>query len=267
MIDILAYGFGQRALLAGVLVALTCSTLGVFLVLKRQSLISDGLGHVSLAGIAAGVLFGFYPIYGAIAAVFAGVFGINALRKLRIPGDAAIAILFSAGLALGVVLISASKYASADLLSYLFGAILGIGYTDVYLALGLGFAVMATIYVLFKELFAVTFDPEFARVSGLPVERLELVFTLLTGITVVISIKLVGILLVTSLIVIPAVSAMLLRLDFKNTLLAANAIAVLSVVIGLMASFYYDLASGGTIVLVSVGIFAAVLANSRIWQR
>lgn len=262
-IGLLAYAFGQRAFIAGILVALTCSTMGVFIVLRRLSLISDGLGHVSLAGIAAGILLGFYTLWGAIIAVFAGIFGINYLRKLEIPGDAAIAIMFSAGLAVGIVLISMSNAATAELESYLFGAILGISNADVVLALLLSVFVIATICVLFKEFFAVTFDAEFARVSGLPVDGLEFLFTFLTGMTIVISIKLVGILLVTSMIVIPAISAMLFRLSFKRTILAANAIAVLSVVLGLYASFYYNLASGGTIVLVSVGVFLISLAYSR----
>ena len=110
MIGLLTYAFGQRALIAGILVGLACSTLGVFIVLRRLSLISDGLGHIALSGIAAGILFGFYTIYGAIVAVFAGIFGINLLKRFKIPGDTAIAILFSAGLALGVVLISISRY-------------------------------------------------------------------------------------------------------------------------------------------------------------
>ena len=184
-------------------------------------------------------------------------------RKMKISGDAAIAILFSAGLALGIVLISKSKYASADLMSYLFGTILGIGTSDVLIALLLGIFVIGTIYALFKEFFTLTFDPEFAKISGIPVEKLELLFTLLTGLTVVISIKIVGILLVTSLIVIPAVSAMLFGLSFRRTILVSNVIAVASVVLGLFASFHYDLASGGTIVLVSIGMFLAALTYNR----
>jgi zinc transport system permease protein len=264
VIGLLTYAFGQRALVAGLLVALTCSTIGVFIVLRRLSLISDGLGHVSLAGIAAGILFGFYTLAGAIIAVFAGIFGINYLRKLKIPGDTAIAVMFSAGLALGVVLISLSNAATAELETYLFGAILGISNADVLLALGLGIFVIATICVLFKEFFAITFDPEFAKVSGIPVDKLEIVFTFLTGLTVVISIKLVGILLVTSMIVVPAISAMLFKFNFKRTIMAANLIAIFSVVAGLYTSFFYNLASGGTIVLVSIGVFLIALTYTSI---
>jgi zinc transport system permease protein len=254
-VGLLTYAFGQRAFIAGILVALTCSTIGIFIVLRRLSLISDGLGHVSLAGIAAGILFGFYTLWGALVAVFAGIFGINYLRRLNISGDTAIAIMFSAGLALGIVLISLSNAATAELESYLFGAILGISTQDVLLALVLGAFVMATIYLLFKEFFAITFDAEFAKVSGMPVERLELLFTFLTGLTIVVSIKLVGVLLVTSMIVVPAVSAMLFRIDFRRTILLSNALAVAAVVAGLYLSFWYNLASGGTIVLVSIAIF------------
>ena len=263
-IGLLTYAFGQRAFIAGILVALTCSTMGVFIVLRRLSLISDGLGHVSLAGIAAGILFGFYTLWGAMIAVVAGIFGINYLRKLHIAGDTAIAIMFSAGLALGIVLISLSNAATAELESYLFGAILGISTQDVILALCLSAFVIATIYLLFKEFFAITFDSEFAKISGMPVERLELLFTLLTGLTIVVSIKLVGVLLVTSMIVVPSISAMLFKVNFRRTILLANALAVASVISGLYLSFWYNLASGGTIVLVSIALFLAVLAFNKI---
>ncbi|HVA82780.1 MAG TPA: metal ABC transporter permease [Candidatus Aquilonibacter sp.] len=262
-VGLLTYAFGQRALIAGILAALTCSTLGVFLVLRRFSLISDGLGHVSLAGIAAGIYFGFDAIWGAIVAVFVGVFGIGYLRKLKIPGDTSIAVMFSAGLALGIVLISLSNNGGAELEAYLFGDILGISSVDLYIASALGVVVIATVYALFKEFFSVTFDPEFAQINGLPVDRLEFLFTFLTGLTVVVSIKLVGILLVTSLIAIPAISSMLFKFNFKKTILLANAIAVLSVILGLYISFWYNFASGGTIVLVSIGAFLISLAYNK----
>jgi zinc transport system permease protein len=266
-VGLLTYAFGQDAFIAGILVALTCSTMGVFIVLRRLSLISDGLGHISLAGIAAGILFGFYTLLGAMVAVFAGIFGINYLRRMNIAGDTAIAIMFSAGLALGIVLISLSNAATAELESYLFGAILGISAQDVLLALGLSALVIATVYLLFKEFFAMTFDSEFAKVSGMPVERLELLFTLLTGLTIVVSIKLVGVLLVTSMIVVPAISSMLFRINFRRTILLANAIAVASVVAGLYISFWYNLASGGTIVLVSIAIFLLCIPSSRLARK
>lgn len=175
--------------------------------------------------------------------------------------------MFSAGLALGIVLISLSNAATAELESYLFGAILGISAQDVLLALCLGAFVIATVYLLFKEFFAMTFDAEFAKVSGMPVERLELLFTLLTGLTIVVSIKLVGVLLVTSMIVVPSASAMLFRINFRRTILLANAIAVASVVAGLYLSFWYNLASGGTIVLVSIAIFLLCMSYGRLARK
>src|SRR5207302_331089 len=126
----------------------------------------------------------FYFLWGAVIAVFSGVFGINMLRRLKIPGDTAIAIMFSAGLALGIVLISLSTSATAELEAYLFGAILGISLQDMLMALFLGIFVVATILILFKEFFAITFDPKFAKSSGLPVDKLEYLFTFLIGLTV-----------------------------------------------------------------------------------
>ncbi|MDE1798190.1 MAG: metal ABC transporter permease [Candidatus Micrarchaeota archaeon] len=265
MLEFLAYSFGQRALLAGLLVALTCSSLGLFLVLRRLSLISDGLGHVAFGGIAFGFWAGIYPLYAAAAAVIAGAFGIHALRKARIHSDTAIAILFSVGLAAGVVLIGLSHGAQADLLSYLFGTLLGVDWTDVALTVVLGLAVLAALALLFKEWFFITFDSESAQAAGLPVERLELLFTLLTGLAVVVSAKVVGILLVTSLMVVPTSAAILLRLDFKRTLLISNILAVAATLVGLELSFAYNLAPGGSIVLVSAGFFIVCLAYNQ-WR-
>ncbi len=265
MFEFLAYSFGQRALLAGLLVAITCASLGLFLVLRRLSLISDGLGHVAFGGIAFGFWTGIYPLYAAVVAVIAGALGIHSLRKARIHSDTAIAILFSVGLATGVVLIGLSHGAQADLLSYLFGTLLGVDWTDVALTVVLGLVVLGVLALLFKEWFFITFDPESAQAAGLPVEKLELLFTLMTGIAVVVSAKVVGILLVTSLMVVPTSAAILLRLDFKRTLLIANILAVAATLIGLELSFIYNLAPGGSIVLVSAGFFLLCLAYNQ-WR-
>jgi zinc transport system permease protein len=267
VLEFLMFKFGVRALIGGLIVAVTCASLGVFIVLRRLSLIADGLGHVAFGGIALGFWTGIYPLYTAVASVIAGSLGIHALGRLRVASDAAIAIMFSAGLAIGVVLISLAQSAPADLLSYLFGTILGINDNDVYLAAALGVIVLALLSLLWKEWVGITLDPEFARVAGMPVTALEVLFTILVGLTVVVATRLVGVLLVSSLMVIPAIAAIQLRLPFRRTVLAAIGMAIASVVIGLQFSFSYNIASGGAIVLVTIGFFIITALLARLIPR
>ena len=254
-------------MVGGAIVAITCASLGVFLVLRRLSLIADGLGHVAFGGIAFGFFEGIYPLYGAVAAVIAGSFCIHVLRKLRVFSDAAIGMMSAGGLALGVVLVSLTQSVPADLLSYLFGTILGLANSDIYLAAGLGFAVMLTLLLLWKEWVAITLDPDFSKVAGMPVERLDILFIVLTGLTVVVATKLVGVLLVSSLMIIPASAAIQLKLPFKRTVLVSCAIALVSVIIGLQASFSFNLSPGGAIVLSSIALFLAAAAFARLVPR
>jgi len=267
VLEFLMFKFGVRALIGGLIVAVTCASLGVFIVLRRLSLIADGLGHVAFGGIALGFWTGLYPLYTAVASVIAGSLGIHVLGRLRVASDAAIAIMFSAGLAIGIVLISMAQSAPADLLSYLFGTILGINDNDVYLAAGLGVIVLTVLFLLWKEWVGITLDQDFARVAGMPVTALEILFTILVGLTVVVATRLVGVLLVSSLMVIPAIAAIQLRLPFRRTVLAALCMAIVSVIVGLQLSFSYNLASGGAIVLVTIGFFVITALIGRLWPR
>jgi len=263
VLEFLSYQFGVRALIGGLIIAITCSSLGVFLVLRRLSLIADGLSHVAFGGIALGLFLGIYPLYTAVVGVVLGSLGIHALGKLRVAPDAAIAIMFASGLALGIILISITQNVAVDVMSFLFGTILGINQTDLYLAAALGITVIVILLLFWKEWVGITIDAEFARVSGLPVSALELVFTILTGLTVVVAIRLVGVLMVSSLIVIPASAAIQLKKPFRQTVFAACGVAVLSVIAGLQLSFMYDLAPGGSIVLVTICffVFTAIVAR------
>jgi zinc transport system permease protein len=267
VLEFLMFKFGVRAFIGGLIVAVTCASLGVFIVLRRLSLIADGLGHVAFGGIALGFWTGIYPLYTAVASVIAGAFGIHALGRLRVASDAAIAILFSAGLAIGIVLVSMAQSAPADLLSYLFGTILGINDNDVYLAAGLGVIVLVVLFLLWKEWVSITLDPDFARVAGMPVTALEILFTVLVGLTVVVATRLVGVLLVSSLMVIPAITAIQLKQPFRRTVLLALGIAIISVVIGLQLSFSYNIASGGSIVLVTIGFFVLAVLVACLWPK
>src|SRR5574341_646009 len=196
MPEILSYGFMQRALLAGLMIATIAPIIGVFLVLRRLSLIADTLSHVALAGVAAGLLVKTYPVAGALAAALIGAVGIERLRTSgRLFGEAALAVFLSGGFAVAVVLISLARGFNVDLFSYLFGAITAVQPRDLWVILGLGVTVLAAVATFYKELFVITFDEEGARVQGVPVDALNLLLTVLVALTVVVAMRVVGILL------------------------------------------------------------------------
>jgi len=199
------------------------------------------------------------PVISALIFSSLGAVGINSLKRAKIYGDVAIAIFFSAGLAVAVVILSLAKGFNVDLFSYLFGSILTVNETDLQVMLGLGIFILGTVVIFYKELFYITFDEISARASGIPVEKLNTLLVVLTAITVVISLKIVGILLVSSLLVVPVATSLQISRNFKETILISMIFAILSVVVGLIISFYFNLASGGAIVLTSVIVFLIVM--------
>jgi zinc transport system permease protein len=231
--------------------------LGLFLVLRKLSLIGDGLSHVSFGAIALGLFFGIYPFYVAIPVVLLASYLILKLaQKAKIYGDAAIGIVSSVGIAGGVVLASLSKGFNVDLFSYLFGNILAISKPEVYLSVVLSLIVLLIIAFLYNDLFSVTFDEEYAKITGIKTERLNIVLTSLTAITVVLAIKVVGILLVSALLILPAVTALQIAKGFKATMITAAIISVFSVLTGITVSFFADLPAGATVVLINFFLFA-----------
>lgn len=258
MPEILHYGFMQRALLAGVLIGSIAPVVGVFLVLRRLSLIADTLAHVSLAGVAAGLLLNAYPLAGALAAALLGAAGIERLRSGGLWGETALAIFLSGGLAVAVVTIGLADGFNAGLFQYLFGAITAVQPRDLWVTFLLGLGVLGAVAVFYKELFAITFDAEGARVQGLPVDGLNLLFTSLVAVTVVVAMRVVGILLTGALIVIPAVTALRLARSFRSALAMAVACSLLAVLGGLAASFYLDVPASGAIVLGGILLFVLV---------
>jgi len=258
MLEVFQFGFMQRAFIAGVLIALLCAIIGLFIVLRRMALLGDGLAHISFGGIAAGMLFGVYPILSALVFSVLGALGIQKLKNMKVYSDSAIAIFFSFGLALGIILISLTRGFNADLMSYLFGSILAVNLTDILLIGAVGIAVLTVIYLFYKELFYITFDESSAKAAGLPVEKLDTLLVILTSIIVVLSMRIVGILLVSSLIVIPASTALMFSKSFKQTMVISTIIAIVSVIIGLIAAYYFNLAAGGAIVMVLIVIFFTI---------
>jgi len=268
MIDIISYPFMQRALISGVFVALVCAVLGVFLVLRKSAFIGEGLAHISFSGIAIGLILGQDPILVALAVTLAAAIVISYVRQHAIlHGDTALAIFSYAGFALGIFLISAYKGFSADLFSYLFGSILTISQADMLVCAGLSVLILAFVFLLYNELALLTFNEETAKVSGIRTDILEYIFSALVSAAIVISMRIVGIILVASFIIMPAASALLMRTSFRKTIILSAAVSVISLVAGLSLSFYFDFAAGATIVLCNFLIFASIFSLRRILVR
>jgi zinc transport system permease protein len=264
LLNIFQYSFIVRGLIAGLIVAVIAPVIGIFLVLRRYSLIADTLSHVSLAGIAIGLLTGINPALTALGATVLAALGMEKLRSSkRLYSEAALALYLSGSLALAIVLISLAHGFNANLFNYLFGSIVTVTTGDIYEMVILAALVLTTVIALFKELVFITFDEEAAQVSGLPVQKLNLIFILLAALTVSLAIPIVGVLLIAALIVIPVVTALQLRRGFISTIIYAEIFSIFSVVAGIFLSFYLNLATGGTIVLVMLLIFLAVFSSRR----
>ena len=264
MFDILSYEFMQRALISGVLIAVICAILGVFLVLKRLSLLGDGLAHAAFAGVAVGLLVNVYPLISSLIFTSIGALGIQQLiKKIKIYGESATAIVLSVAMGIAVLIIGIVKGFNADLFSYLFGSILAVNITDLFIIGTVFLIVLAFISIFYKKLIFMSFNEDIARTSGIDVDKIDKIFVIITAMTVVVAIRAVGILLVSALLVMPAIIAFQLANSFRKTMMVAIAVALLSVLLGIFVSFYMDLAPGGTIVLVLFLIFIIVLALKK----
>lgn len=258
--DIFTYGFMQRALITGIAIAIICSLVGLFLVLRRYSLFGDALSHMAFGGIAVGLFLNVYPLWTAFVVSILSALGITKLRKsTKISGDAAVAVLLSSGLAIGVLLVSASKGFTVDLFSFLFGNILLTSIEDTLLIIGISMGIVAAVVALRKQLLYVTFDEEQAKVSGLNIDRLNYIFMILASVTAITSMRLVGILLISALIVLPNITSMMMDKGFKNTIIISMSLSVAAVVSGIILSYYLNLAPSGMIVAISVAMFLGTL--------
>ena len=265
MPEFLQFGFMQRAFAAGAVMAIVCPLIGVFLVPRRLSLIADTLAHVALAGVAIGLLMGASPIVGALIVTVVGALGMERLRSHgALQGDAALAVFLSGGFALAVVLISLARGFNADLFAILFGSILTVSPADVWLISALGALVVATILLSYRQLFVITLHEDLARTSGVPVTVLNLMLTLLTALTTVVAMRMVGVLLVSAMIVIPTLTGFSLGKSFRRATAVAIVVALAAVGIGLTAAYYLSLAAGGAVVLTALLIFAAVAVFRRL---
>lgn len=261
--EFLQYDFFQRALAAGLFTAVICPLVGIFVVVRRQSLIGDGLGHLAFAGVTGGYLAGWYPAAGAIVLTVTGAVGIECLRRRHDQySDMGLAIFFYAGIAMAIIFSTMTRMPSSSLLSFLFGSIITVTKNDVILIASCGVVVVMAIFVFFDKLMLMSLDEDVAAVAGLNTGLISLLFSILTALVVVVGMTVTGILLVSALMIVPVAAAYLLRVGFKATLMWAVFFSVVSVLMGLIFSFYFDIAPGGTIVMTAIAIYCAALLYS-----
>jgi len=267
MPEIFTYSFMHRAFIVGNIIAVIAPTIGVFLILKRLALIGNTLSHVALAGIALGLLLGIYPVYLAIIVSIVAAVLIEKLRtKLTDYAELSLSIILAAGLGIATILISLIRN-SAGIMSYLFGSIALVTSTDLYTVIPLAGIIIATIIIFFYGFFFMAFNERDARLAGVPVKFLNTIFMIIISITIALSMRIIGGLLIASLISIPVAVAMQLANSFKQTIFYSILTGVVSVNCGLIISFYYDLAPGGTIILVNVLCFLIVITGKFLLKR
>ncbi|MFI1253648.1 metal ABC transporter permease [Streptomyces netropsis] len=259
--EILNPAFMQRALLAALLVGITAPAIGIYLVQRRQALMGDGIGHVALTGVGLGFLLNTSPVWVATAVCVVGAVVMELIRSSgKARGDIALAMLFYGGMAGGVMLMHLSGGSNANLISYLFGSITTVAEEDILAICVLAAFVILTTVGLRKQLFAICQDEEFARVTGLPVRLLNLLVAVTAALTVTVAMRVVGLLLVSALMVIPVAASQAIARSFATTFALSVAIGVLVTVSGTATSYYVDVPSGATIVLLAIGVFLALTA-------
>jgi zinc transport system permease protein len=261
----LEFEFMQRALVAAALVGLAAPAIGTFLVQRGLALMGDGIGHVAFMGVAGGLLLGISPIVSGMVVAALGAFVIEILRQRgRTASDVALALIFYGGIAGGALLTFLSGE-SNQILSYLFGSILLVDTSELVLIGGVTIVVVVVTLALSKALFAIAYDEEVARVAGLPVTSLNMLVALLAAVTIGVTMRVVGLLLVSAMLVLPVAAVQTMTRSFRGTMVAALALGVVVSVGGLIAAYYADVAPGATIVLAAIGAFvvASVAGAAR----
>jgi len=255
-LEMFSYDFMLNALVAGGFVSISCAVMGVFLVLRKFSMIGDGLAHTSLATIALGMFLGVSPIGISIPLVIAASFFIMRLsQKATLWGDSAIGFVSAAAVAAAVMIVSLSNGFNTDLYGYLFGNILSISVGELWISVMLSLVVIVFAVIFYRDLFALSFDDDFAKVIGVKADILNTAIIVLTAVTVVLGVRVVGTMLISSLIIIPAITALQISKNFKQTIIFSALIAMFSVIVGISLSFFLDIPTGATIVLINVLLF------------
>ncbi len=264
MIEMFEYDFMLRAFAAGLIIAVLASVTGSFIVLRRYSLLTETLAHVSLVGVAVGLLTGSSPIWLAVVAAIGAAWVIEYLRSYHnLYSDSILAIFLSGSLALAIVIVSVAGSFNASLFSYLFGSILAVSSEDLIVMALFGSLAMAVLLGLFKEFYFIAFDEEVAQVSGLRVKLMNFLLVTIVAVVIALSIRVVGTLLIGALMVIPAISALRYRMGFGKTIVLAMCFALISVIAGMTLSYHFSLPSGATIVLAVLAIFIVSMVINR----
>jgi len=266
------YEFLQNAFLTGIIIGILAPLLGVFLVVRRLSLIADALSHVTLAGIAASLLIerkfaamtGLNPLYLGMVFSVGGSLFIEKLRGVyKHYQELAIPIILSSGIGLGVIFISLANGFNTDLFSYLFGSVSAVSRTDLWVILIIGIAVSLLIFLLYKELFLLSFDEEHAKASGIPAKSIHFIFIVMVALVIAASMRIVGIMLISSLMTLPVAASIRIAKGFKQTILISIFFGEISVLGGLFTAYYLDLAPGGTIVMLAVLILVITILYKK----
>ncbi|NEX79692.1 metal ABC transporter permease [Bacillus thermocopriae] len=270
---IFQYEFLQNAFLTGIMIGFLAPLLGVFIVVRRLSLIADALSHVTLAGIAASLLMekyfsamtGINPLYLGMVFSVGGSLFIEKLRSVYSHyQELAIPIILSGGIGLGVIFISLANGFNTDLFSYLFGSVSAVSRTDLMVILAISIIVVAAVLLLYKELFLLSFDEEYAKASGIAAKSIHFVFIIMVALVIAASMRVVGILLVSSLMTLPVAASIRIAKGFKQTIFFSILFGEISVLGGLFAAYHLDLAPGGTIVILSIFILLMVIFYKKI---
>lgn len=260
-----SYSFITRGILVGGLVALCASVLGVVLVLKKYSMIGDGLSHVGFGAMAVGLAFNMAPLRAAIPVVVAAAFLLLRMSEnSRIKGDSAIALVSSSSVAIGVIVNALSDGTNIDLNSYMFGSILAISEDDMIICIGLGLAVLILFMFFYNSIFAVTFDETFARATGVKVAVYKTMLSVLTAITIVIGMRIMGTLLISSLIIFPALSSMRVCKKFRSVMVMSVIISICCFFVGMTASYMLEIPAGASIVVSNLAVFIIFFFAGRI---
>lgn len=267
MLDLFQFEFMQRALIAGLIVAFVCPMVGMFIVIRRQSLLGDGLGHIAFAGVTGASLLGMYPPLGAAILTVGAAVGIEYLRRKHLQyTDMSLALFFYTGLALAVIFCTMAKIPGTALMSFLFGSILTVTFYDI-INIGVVACVVSIMTVLLlPKLLLASFDEEVAKVAGINTNRINMIFAVITALVVVIGMSIVGILLISALMIIPVAAAHLWKCSFRCTMGISIVYSFFAVAAGLLAAASFDLAPGGTIVLSAIIVYIFTFAGTAIMQ-
>lgn len=267
IIEMFSYGFIARAVLVGIMVSLCASLLGVSLVLKRYAMIGDGLSHVGFGTLTIAVVLGFSPLYFSIPIVIvAAILLLKLNNNSKIKSDSAIALVGSSALALGVAVTSLTTGLNTDVCSYMFGSILAMSMADVWLSVIVSIFVIILYVLYYRKLFIVTFDEEFAKASGLKVNRYTNLISILTAITIVIGMRIMGTMLISSIVIFPTLTSMRIFKSFRNVVISSAIISVLCFFIGILISYLYNVSTGACVVIVNLILFIIFWIIAKIFK-